>query len=187
MRSPRYSANARTEMNAAFRTDEATGRPASTTKYMRKIGDLSASTPDCATAYPPMIAVTAVTSTIGFTADSQLGSSERLYQIRYCATVQASMGPSTSTFAVLSAGDRWGAYMSADAVRRKTTAALRPLSIRSALSRLTRRLGGGANEDVANNCITGIWLERVGWGSRPTRIPLPPTAVYHLQPPSLPL
>src|ERR1700694_3787914 len=98
MRSPRYSANARTEMNAAFRTDEATGRPANTTKYMRKMGDRSASTPDCATAYPPMIAVTAVTSTIGFTADSQLGSSGRLYQIRYCAIVQASVGQRTTQF-----------------------------------------------------------------------------------------
>jgi hypothetical protein len=165
-------------MNAAFLTDDATGLPARTTKYMRKIGDRSASTPDCATAYPPMMAVTAVTSTIGFTADSQFGSSGRLYQIRYCATVHASMGPSTSTFAVLSAGERCGAYMSADAVRRNTTVALRPLSIRSALSRLTRRLGGGANEDVANNCITGIWPEWVGWGSRPTRILLPPTTEW---------
>jgi hypothetical protein len=87
------------------------------------------------------------------------------------------MGPSTNTFAVLSAGERCGAYMSADAVRRNTTVALKPLSIRSALSRLTRRLGGGANEDVANNCITGIWPEGVGWGSRPTRLLLPPTTV----------
>ena len=45
-----YSRTARTEMNAAFRTDDATGRPASTTKYIRKIGDRTASTPDCATA-----------------------------------------------------------------------------------------------------------------------------------------
>src|SRR2546423_7296866 len=95
-----------------------------------------------------MIAVTAVTSTIGLIADSQLGSSGRLYQIRYCATVQASIGPSTSTLAVFSAGDRCGAYMRADAVRRKTTAALNPLSMRSALSRLRRRLGGGANEEA---------------------------------------
>src|SRR2546423_1959805 len=124
-----------------------------------------------------MIAVTAVTSTIGLIADSQLGSSGRLYQIRYCATVQASIGPSTSTLAVFSAGDRCGAYMRAEAVRRKTTAALNPLSMRSALSRLRRRLGGGANEEAENNCITGIWAERVGWGSRPTRILLPPTPV----------
>jgi len=69
------------------------------------MGDRSASTPDCATAYPPMMAVTALTSTIGFIADSQSGSSGRRYQIRYCATVQASVGPSTSTFAVFRAVD----------------------------------------------------------------------------------
>src|ERR1700676_1112712 len=86
-----YSSQASAEMDAAFRTEEATGLPARTTKYMRKMGDRSASTPDCATAYPPMMAVTAVTSTIGLTAESQLGSSVRRYQIRYCATVQASI------------------------------------------------------------------------------------------------
>src|ERR1700675_2889494 len=97
-----YSNQESAEMKAAFLTEDATGLPARTTKYMRKMGDRSASTPDCATAYPPMIAVTAVTSTIGFTEDSQPGSSGRLYQIRYCATVQASIGPSTNTFAVFS-------------------------------------------------------------------------------------
>src|SRR6266550_6478460 len=153
VRRPRYSANARTEMKAAFRTEEATGRPASTTKYMRKIGDLSASTPDCATAYPPMMAVTAVTSTLGFTDDSHAGSSDWRYHMRYCATVQRSTGHSTSTLAVLSARERCGAYMSAAAVSRNTTAARRPLSIRSARSRLRRRLSGGANEEMANNCI----------------------------------
>src|SRR3982751_1231018 len=100
-----------------------------------------------------MMAVTAVTSTTGFTAESQSGSSGRLYQIRYCATVHTSIGARTSTLAVFSARERWGAYISADAVSRKTTAALRPLRIRSALSRRRRRLWGGANEEVANNCI----------------------------------
>src|SRR4030088_1028642 len=120
-----YSNQDSAEMNAAFLTDDATGLPARTTKYMRKMGERSARTPDCASAYPPMMAVTAVTSTIGFTAESQLGSSGRRYQIRYCATVQASIGPSTTTFAMFSAADRCGAYIRADAVRRKTTAALR--------------------------------------------------------------
>src|SRR5712671_4405041 len=133
-----------------------------------------------------MMAVTAVTSTMGLTADSQWGSSGRRYQIRYCATVQASTGPNSSTFAWLRAGDRCGAYMSADAVSRNTTAPLRPFSIRSALSRLRRRLGGGANEELAKNCINGIWLHRSGWGSRPTRYLLPPTPVWWCSPSSLP-
>src|SRR3954468_12741237 len=124
-----------------------------------------------------MIADTAVTSTIGFTDDNQSGSSVRRYQIKYCATVHTSVGPSTSTFAVLSSRDRCGAYMSADAVSKKTTAARSPLSMRSALSRLRRRLGGGAKEDVAKSCITEMWLPRGGWGSRPTRYLLPPTPV----------
>src|SRR6266550_3043241 len=152
-----YSTNASAEMKAALRIDDATGRPASTTKYIRKIGDLNASTPDCATAYPPMIAVTAVTSTTGFTADSQAGSSGRRYQIKYWATVQRSVGARTRTFAVLSALERCGAYTSAAAVNRNTTTALSPLSIRSALSRLRRRLVGGAKDEVANNCINAIW------------------------------
>ena len=100
-----------------------------------------------------MMAVTAVTSTTGLTADSQFGSSVRRYQIRYCATVHSSVGASTSTFAVLSARERCGAYMSAAAVSRKTTAALSPLRILSARSRLMRRLSGGANAEVANSCI----------------------------------
>src|SRR6185295_8224044 len=100
-----------------------------------------------------MIAVTAVTYTIGFTADSQSGSSGRLYQIRYCATVQSSVGPRTRMLAKLSADDRWGAYISAAAVSRKTTAARSAFRIRSARSRLRRRLCGGAKDDVANNCI----------------------------------
>ena len=45
-----YSRTANTEISAALRTEDATGRPASTTKYIRKIGERSASTPDCATA-----------------------------------------------------------------------------------------------------------------------------------------
>src|SRR5438876_4223009 len=100
-----------------------------------------------------MIAVTAVTSTIGFTADSQPGSSGRRYQDRYCPTVHSIVGASTRTLAMLRAGDRWGAYINAAAVSRKTTAARRPFRIRSARSRLSRRLWGGANDGVANNCI----------------------------------
>src|SRR6185369_9193144 len=100
-----------------------------------------------------MIAVTAVTSTIGFTAESQCGSSGRLYQIRYWPTVHRSVGPSTRTLAVFRELDRWGAYIRAAAVSRKTTAARRPFRIRSARSRLRRRLWGGANDEVANNCI----------------------------------
>src|SRR6266513_5958204 len=100
-----------------------------------------------------MIAVTADTSTIGLTTDNQPGSSGRRYHIRYCATVHASVGPSTRTFAMLRSRERCGAYISADAVRRKTTAARTPLSILSARSRRRRRLGGGAKEALANNCI----------------------------------
>ena len=100
-----------------------------------------------------MMAVTAVTSTIGLIADNQSGSSGRRYQIRYCATVHARVGPRISTFAMLRARDRCGAYISADAVNRKTTAARRPLRILSARSRLRRRLAGGAKSAVANNCI----------------------------------
>src|SRR5690349_18207020 len=152
-RSSEYSRKASAEIRAALRTEDATGRPANTTKYIRKIGDLSANTPDCATAYPPMIAVTAVTSTIGFTAESQLGSSGRLYQIQYWATVHNKVGSSTDTLAMLSGWDRCGAYIKAAAVSRKTTAARNPLRIRSARSRLRRRLCGGANAEVANSCI----------------------------------
>src|SRR6478609_3419029 len=111
-----------------------------------------------------MMAVTAVTSTIGFTDDSHAGSSDRRYQIRYCATVHSRVGARTRTLAVLSACERWGAYISAAAVSRKTTAARRPFRIRSARSRLRRRLGGGAKDDVANNCIKSICSLGVGWG-----------------------
>src|SRR6476661_4524092 len=101
-----------------------------------------------------MIAVTAVTSTMGFTADSQPGSSSGRYQIRYCATVHNSVGPRTRTFAVLRVAERCGAYMSAAAVSRKTTAARSPFRILSARSRLRRRLGGGAKDDAVEKiCI----------------------------------
>src|SRR5688500_10799461 len=122
-----------------------------------------------------MMAVTAVTSTMGFTAESQLGSSACLYQIRYCATVQKSVGPSTDMLTRLSAGGRCGAYMRAAAASRKTTAARTPFRIRSARSRRKRRLGGVVVEEGGNSGISSICSGGVGWDSRPTRYLLSPT------------
>src|SRR5687768_4973928 len=100
-----------------------------------------------------MIADTAVTSTIGLTADSQLGSSGLRYQATYCPTVHNSVGPSTKTFTMLSARGRCGAYISAAAASRNTTAARTPLRILSARSRRKRRLGGGAEVGGVNSGI----------------------------------
>src|SRR5687768_15568278 len=104
-----YSTTARIPTIPARRTDDATGRAARTTKYMRKIGDLSASTPDSAIAYAPMIAVTAVTSMTAFASESQSGRAGLLYHRMYWPTVHRSVGMRSSTFVRLSSGERLGA------------------------------------------------------------------------------